>query len=461
LVTYDVRQVTMFPERLERLRGAELDSPRTGSRGNVYVLHVIGWVVGREVPAVEVEVLYNGRVIRRSAVRGSRADVAEALGDIPAETPSTFHALIGMIGLKLQAELTVQAVLADGSRVPIGRLDVVRSPLRGDYVPRLQPLMLTCLGRTGSTWVMKLLTSHPEIVVYRRFPYESAPAKYWLHMLRVLSDPSNFLESADADSFHNELHWVGQNPYWEESVFEQPALENWSARTYVERLAAFCQTNIDDWYLTLARNQRQTAPVYFAEKHMWPNFLPVVTWELYPAAREVFLVRDPRDMALSIMAFDERRGFTGFGRPAGATDEDYLRGEVRQMAHDLRKSWIARRERAHLLRYEDLVFQPEETLTALVEYLGLDASPPMIAQMLELGAQPVPDLPGTSYDTSMVSQHRTSEDLERSIGRWERERDGRFAELCDEVFGEVLDDFGYPRSGELRTHADTGRRAAK
>src|SRR5437870_1323798 len=113
----------MFPERLEQLRGAELDSPRTGSRGNVYVLHVIGWVVGREVPAVEVEVLYNGRVIRRSAVRGRRADVAEALGDIPPETPTTFHALIGMIGLKLQAELTLQAVLADGSRVPIGTRD--------------------------------------------------------------------------------------------------------------------------------------------------------------------------------------------------------------------------------------------------------------------------------------------------------------------------------------------------
>jgi Sulfotransferase family len=446
LVAYEVRDVTLLQERFERLRGAELDLPKPGSRGNVYVLHLTGWVVGRDLQPVTVDVLYRGQVIRRAPVRGGRADVAAALGGISPDTPCTFHALVGLLGLSLDAELALEAVLEDGSRAPIGRVTVSRSPLRGDYAPRLQPLMLTCLGRTGSTWVMQLLTAHPEILVYRRFPYESAPGKYWMHALRVLSEPADLLDSAHPDSFQNDLHWVGKNPYWEDSVFEQPALANWSARTFVERLASFCQTNVDDWYMTLARNQGQEAAVYFAEKHIWPDFVPVLTRELYPAAREVFLVRDFRDMALSIMAFDERRGYAGFGRPHGATDEEYLRTQVRQMAEDIRASWIARRDHAHLLRYEDLVLQPRETLTALLGYLELDASPATIDRMLEIGAQAVPDLPGTSFDGSMVSQHQTSGDLAASIGRWRRERDPSFGPLCDDIFGDALAEFGYARS---------------
>src|SRR3954471_12496858 len=193
-------------------------------------------------------------------------------------------------------------------------------------------------------------------------------------MLRVLSEPANLVESAHPDTFHNNLSWVGNNPYHDDRVYEQVPLETWFGQTYPERLAAFCQRQIDDWYGTLARTQVQPQPVYFAEKHMWPNYIPVLTWELYPRAKEVFLVRDFRDMARSILAFDERRGFAGFGRPEGASTEDYIRGRLRAMAEDLRSGWEARKDRAHLVRYEDLVAKPAETVARMLEYLGVDAS---------------------------------------------------------------------------------------
>jgi hypothetical protein len=180
---------------------------------------------------------------------------------------------------------------------------------------------------------------------------------------------------------------------------------------------------------------------------MWPNFVPVLAWELYPGAKEVFLVRDFRDMARSIMAFDRRRGFAGFGRPDGITDEQYMRDVLKNMARDLERSWLSRRDRAHLLRYEDLVFHPQETLAGLLEYLELDASPHSIDQMLEAGEQPVSSLPGSSFDETIVSGHRTSNDLRESIGRWKREGDEAFQELSEEVFGEPLATFGYPLAG--------------
>ena len=40
--------------------------------------------------------------------------------------------------------------------------------------------------------------------------------------------------------------------------------------------------------------------------------------------RAIDLVRDPRDIFTSILDFDERRGFFGFGRQPGQSDLDYV-----------------------------------------------------------------------------------------------------------------------------------------
>jgi hypothetical protein len=195
--------------------------------------------------------------------------------------------------------------------------------------------------------------------------------------------------------------------------------------------------------MTLARTQDQHAPVYFAEKHVWPNYVADLTWEVYPQARELFLVRDFRDMARSILAFDAKRGFAGFGRREGVSDEEYIRGELRQMALDLRRAWEARRDRAHLVRYEDLVMQPTETFTAILEYLGLDTSPETVREVLETGSEQVLRLPGSSYEASEVNAHRTVLDPRDTIGRWRQESDDSFALLSEEVFGDTLTQFGY------------------
>ena len=205
---------------------------------------------------------------------------------------------------------------------------------------------------------MKMLAAHPEVVVFRRFPYESAPARYWMHMLSVLAEPANLVESTHTDTFSSDRWSIGEQP-----VPRRPGVRAVAARGLVRgrprrELAAFCQRTIDDWYTTLARTQVQPDAVYFAEKHMWPDHLPRLMRELYPDAREVFLVRDFRDMALSILSFDRKRGFAGFRRPDGVTDIEYVRGVLRELTLGLTAAWRERGEQAHLLRYEDLAARP-------------------------------------------------------------------------------------------------------
>src|ERR687888_1200547 len=125
MAIYEVRDVSLLAERSERLLGFEISSPTPGSSRDIYVLHIIGWVVSRDSPAVAVEVRYNQRLLRTVPVRGPRADVAATL-EIPGETDCVFHALVGLIGLKLEATLFLNVVLQDGSRVPAGSIAVRR-----------------------------------------------------------------------------------------------------------------------------------------------------------------------------------------------------------------------------------------------------------------------------------------------------------------------------------------------
>ena len=442
MTTFEVTEVGLLPERQERLLGFEIDVPRAGAREQVHALHVVGWVVGRESPVVSVDLIHQGELVRVTPVRGPREDVAAAVGVEPA-TDCVFHVLASLIGLGPSPRLELAVSLADGSRVPVGWISLQRWPFRSGYQPKLQPLIVTCPGRSGSTYLMKLLAAHPEVVVFRRFPYESAAARYWMHMVSVFAQPANLVQSSDTDAFSNRRWWIGANPFHDDRVYEQPPLAEWFAGAHFEETAAFAQRSVDEWYTTLARQQVQPDAVYFAEKHMWPDHLPRLMHELYSEAREVFLVRDFRDMALSILSFDRKRGFPGFRRPEGVSDIEYVRGVLRQMTLGLVGAWRRRGERAHLVRYEDLVADLGGTLTGLFGYIGLDSSPPTVDSVVAHGATPVLDLPGSSHEPSQLEAHRTTPDLAASVGRFREEADREFLAACEEAFGEALREFGY------------------
>jgi hypothetical protein len=430
---YEVLNVTTV-EEAARLSRFEVERPVNGGEGDVYVVPVAGRVAGRDSEAEAVEVVYHDRVLRSVPIANDR--------------DGWFHVLVGLIGLKLECELLLQAVLKDGTRVPFATISLRRQALRTEFEPTVQPLMLTSLERSGTTWLMKMFTSHPEIVVFRRFPYEYTPAKYWIHMLRVLSEPANLAESAHPDTFHGNPHWVGQNPFHDGTVFERPALEGWLGRGYVEQLATFCQSSIEEWYLRLAQIQEQDGAVYFAEK-MWPSYLPVLTWELYPKAKEILLVRDFRDVACSMRAFDAGRSYSQFDRSHDGDGHPDLPGQLHAGAFAVRNSWRTRADRAHLVRYEDMVLRPAQTLAAMLEYLELDNSPQLVDRLLSKGAEDLPELPGATTDPYLVEIHRTIPDPKDTIGRWRQEGDDSSEDFYWSAIGEALKEFGYTKSGSF------------
>jgi hypothetical protein len=101
--------------------------------------------------------------------------------------------------------------------------------------------MVTSLGRTGTTLLVSLLASHPAVVAHRTYPYEIFPAKYWLHMLRVLAEPANHRESSQAEDFSEDIWNVGHNPFHTAPITDNPDLIQLFGRSYVQVSHVLCR----------------------------------------------------------------------------------------------------------------------------------------------------------------------------------------------------------------------------
>ena len=71
------------------------------------------------------------------------------------------------LNLERDFEILVRARLDDKTRVNMATLRGTRERLDTGFDPAIDPLMVTTLGRTGSTILMTVLATHPEITAYR------------------------------------------------------------------------------------------------------------------------------------------------------------------------------------------------------------------------------------------------------------------------------------------------------
>ena len=97
-------------------------------------------------------------------------------------------------------------------------------------------------------------------------------------------------------------------------------------------------------------------------------FLPYILAE-FPDSKFIFLVRDPRDMALSWKLSANHPGNVKSGALVWHEDQKY-----NILAH----SWLASLHKSHLLRYEDLIQNPKLELSKICDFLSIDFDPQML-----------------------------------------------------------------------------------
>ena len=425
----DVLQVTV-PGDVAGLRYTAIDKPSAGGAGDGWSLDVRGTAVGDAEPVTHVEFVTGGAVIHTAPCDVPRPALAAERPDLEGAERSGFYATLGGLDLRTEFELELRGLLAGGTRVAIGTIAGRRSRLETSFEPHMQPLLVTGPGRSGSTIFVQMLAAHPEILAWPPFEQEPRAVTYWIDVLRTLARPDSFMRQVAPQGNLNGDWWVGGRDPRARTLGDDE-IQGWLAGEAVEELARFAQARIESLYARVAARAGGRPVTYFAEK-LRNDIVSDLAWELYPAAREVVLVRDPRDVLCSVLAANVKRG----SQPPPADPARWIEEEFQGRIAAVADSWERRRGQAHLVRYEDLMLDPVPTLTGLLDYAGLDAGEDIVGEMVAAARRPV----------ERMSEHRTTPDPEASIGRFARDLDPALVEQCERLLGDAIALFGYPRS---------------
>jgi Sulfotransferase family len=425
-----VQEVLQLGRQNDLVRESAIERPAVGREARAapggWSLDVRGWAVGGPAPVAQVELSAHGVVIRRVRCDAARPALATERPDLPGAGSSGFYATISALDLPRRFELRLDALLADGGRSTIGVIRGSRAALRTPFTPRMQPLMVTGPGRTGSTIFMQMLAAHPGIAVHPPFEGEPRIMTYWIDVARALARPQSWMRQITPVGPPTVDWWLGHADNAPRRLRSRP-LQAWLAEQAVEELAAFAQSRIEATYACLEAAEGKTGAGYFAEKVV-NGIVSDVVWELYPGTREVVLVRDPRDVLTSFLAF-RKLGKRPMPEDPVRWVEEKFAGRILIVLESMRRHG----EHTHLVRYEDLMARPRETLAGVLEYLGLGSQDETIGSMLETAGQQVPGM----------KEHRTTPDPAVSIGRWRRDLPPELVEACEQAVGPALEAWGY------------------
>ena len=283
----------------------------------------------------------------------------------------------------------------------------------------LEPLLVLGSGRSGTTLMMQLLGSSSQIVCDRVYPFEVRYLTYLLRWARVLGQEWKPVDSwGPTENFTAPDGRIGPLPYADARLWDHQQL--WT-RCFTAAWREFSQ-------IASARaHQDDTVALpflYYAEKV--PFWVMAYLREVIPYT-VIVLVRDPRDMFLSITAFDKKRGFPGFTRRT--EDDDWT--FAGRFATLCRERFKIQREEAGspgsiLVKYEQLAVDLKNEARRLGQRLGVTL-----------------DVDSVEARTPRLKHHMTSESPRESVERWRRELSKELNGFFVRELREDLQYFGY------------------
>jgi hypothetical protein len=439
-VVVEIEQVAILNRENGPLLGHFLDLPVAGTSSDVHAVGIQGWALEPSGPLKEIRIQVPSVGVKRVQLSQRRDDIGAAFPDVPAAEQSGYATHVGTIGLPERFELTVVGVLRTEVQVPLA---VIRGQQHLEMVDTgetgLSPLIVTTLGRTGSTWLVKLLSMHRQLVAYRPFEFEPRIVSYWLEAVRAMSEPDSYCEALDPQ-LSGAAWWLGRSGAPQRLSEIESDLRVRLGKEAVTESLAFGREQVNAFYARVSEREGSGDVLYFIEKS-WPNMVPQLTRQLWPASAEVFLVRDPRDMLCSVLSYNRKRGYSSFGREQVSSDLEFVR-VLHYSLIELLRGWEHRRSRGLLVRYEDLVRRPDVELRRILGYLELEAEEPTVSAMVD-GA--------LESDTELQAGHRTSKTPLSSVGRWRRDLSSDLVAACESAFGDVIEELGYDAGGGSRS----------
>jgi hypothetical protein len=282
------------------------------------------------------------------------------------------------------------------------------------------PIIVLGVSRSGTTLLRTMLDRHPDIAI----PSES----YFIPQLhdRHGDRPDRARIIADLGRLQRVREWGITPDDLESRLGPEPT---------------FAQV-IDAVYSTWA--ERQGARCYGDKTPLYMQHLPLLD-HVFPDARYVHIVRDPRPAALSFVGMSRRARFN-WSRPRRVED---FACQWRMEVASARE--LGRRVGAHRyleLRYEDLVAAPEHHLRSICTFLDLAWDPVMLDHTTPVTA-------GTERDHQLLGSAPVA-----NVRDWRAQMGGRQVARVEAIAGTTMRAYGYDLTSAPRTGALVRLRAA-
>jgi hypothetical protein len=410
-----------------------LELPAVGESSHD-TLVLAGWVhsgIGETLEMERVCLRYNHFTLGTTNITLSRPD-AEAylqqIGIASLKGACGFHGEFSLALLPSPVTLDVTVREASGQHFPIYQLTLEHdTELQPCSIP-ISPLLLTTLGRTGSTWLSALLALHPDIVCSPNG--EPRLGLYWLAVLAAVSQPQSYLRKYDSLDLAASYWWLGDPDVLPALVRSDDETERELGFVSAQRFSQFVGMEMSAHYTALASRQGK-APRFFVEK-----FLPNLYADLMPrvilGSKEIMLVRDWRDMVASIESYSRHRGMDLFGTTRDASRSMQMRAQVNGVEM-IRIAWEQRKHTALLVRYEDLATDLRGQIERIFRYLEVDAASATLSGVLDNWVARSADF----------EDQRTTPSLSASIGRWKTDLSQDEGAFATELYHDSLVAFGY------------------
>jgi hypothetical protein len=180
----------------------------------------------------------------------------------------------------------------------------------------------------------------------------------------------------------------------------------------------------------------------------------------YP--RVVYIIRDPRDVAISFYFFNIKSRVIPPGYPMDEFVKRFIAAQVVAYAdrfgcwEDHVLSWVRLRQgqpNFRLVRYEDLLADPVKEMSSLADFLRIRATPERIARAVELSSAGRMQ----SLEKEQSKQWRVTKDSKQDIafvreaksGGWRGKLSPESVRMIEQAWGATMQEFGYELSASI------------
>ncbi len=177
--------------------------------------------------------------------------------------------------------------------------------------------------------------------------------------------------------------------------------------------------------------------------------------------RVIYVVRDPRDVVVSLFHFQRKRRMIEDDYPLHRFVTRFIAGETVQPPRigsweQNVTIWLAMRQNDPdflLLRYEDMLSETEPALTKIASFLGIEATPERIARAVQRSSaremQSLEKVQGSAWHQTKGTRQDIQFVRSARAGGWKTALPAEAVVEMESAWGPVMDQLGYECSAEL------------